>query len=65
MYVTLEPCLMCYNAILASRINKVYYCVERENKIELKTIKYKYNNEKLEEKGKKLLQNFFKNKRKK
>lgn len=32
IYVTLEPCIMCMNAIIKSRVAKLYYSV-RDNKI--------------------------------
>jgi len=61
LYVTLEPCEMCYGAIKHSRIKNVYFAVpknnKKNNKINIVNMK-NYNNEYI-----KLLQNFFKEKR--
>lgn len=68
LYITLEPCLMCYGAIVQSRIKKIYYLASNElygfhNFINSNSNKSKFilckNNAAIE-----LLQNFFKNKRK-
>lgn len=69
MYTTLEPCLMCYEAIIQSRIKKVYFFAENDlfgfhnhiknnDKINDMFIFIK-NDEYIE-----LLKKFFKNKRK-
>ncbi len=68
MYVTLEPCLMCYSAIKQSRVKEVYIGIKgNENK------NYAYSNYiqeddsfkyvEMGDKIKKLLKDFFKNKR--
>ncbi len=67
MYVTLKPCDICYNVIRSSRIEKVIYLVD---KLEFKK---DYNKTKLvrlvndieSKKYKKMLNNFFKEKRNK
>lgn len=69
MYVTVEPCLMCYGAIIQSRIEKVYIgCLQLDKKPssyrnyvkEDKIIDLSFiNNESV-----KLMQNFFSNLRK-
>ena len=61
MYVTLEPCLMCKNAIELSRIKKVYFSTTRNKKNNTITIYEKYN--KYEGKTTKIMQDFFNNKR--
>ena len=61
MYVTLEPCNMCMNAIELSRIKKVYYLTKKSKNIEIKNNKYEHikgKNESL-----KLIQTFFKKRR--
>lgn len=35
LYVTLEPCMMCYYAIAESRIEKVYYMIENDYNVTL------------------------------
>lgn len=61
LYVTLEPCQMCYGAISASRIKKVYYMVSKSDGIYNKTT---YKKIKLDNKEYlSLLQSFFKEKR--
>lgn len=61
LYVTLEPCEMCYGAIKHSRIKNVYYATsknkEQFNKINAINIK-NYNEEYIN-----ILQSFFKEKR--
>lgn len=76
MYVTLEPCPMCAGAILNSRINKVYIGATEPrsgatgSKINLFE-DYNYNHKVeyeigvLEEECRQIIQNFFKNLRKK
>ncbi len=59
MYVTLEPCTMCMSAIELSRIDKVYFLVEKDKEINLKKEKYnciKYKNDEYLN----LIQSFFK-----
>ena len=74
IYVTLEPCPMCAGAILNARIKNVFYAVpdvdsgghSRFNMFN-STLNHSTNciHEKdFEEENKKLIQNFFKNKRK-
>ncbi|MDD2434634.1 MAG: nucleoside deaminase [Bacilli bacterium] len=75
LYVTLEPCLMCFGAILESRIKKIVYATNSEkfgfvsstNNI-LKEIINNYNIEIVEglykKESQKLLSDFFKTKRK-
>lgn len=75
IYITKEPCLMCYGAILSSRIDKIYFGAY-DKKYGLEVQKYKELNEKgfnhkaeiqggiLEEECSSLLTNFFKVKRK-
>lgn len=73
IFVTLEPCLMCYGAILNSRIKKLYFGA-KDNKMEIdKSILISKNNSLnhnlqiegsiLEDKCSKLLKDFFKNAR--
>ena len=45
IYITLEPCLMCYGAILSSRIDKIYFGAY-DKKYGLEVEKYKELNEK-------------------
>lgn len=62
MYVTLEPCMMCFSAINQARIKKVYYALKQNKKNVLD-----YTEIKLFEGGEesqKLLNNFFITKRK-
>ena len=74
MYVTMEPCLMCAGALIQSRIKKVVYGTTNDrfgyiNSIE-NILNNKKNNHIVEIKGnilasesKKMVQDFFKNKR--
>ncbi len=61
IYVTLEPCEMCINAIKAARIKKIYFSTQKENKISNKVefINLKYIKKETTE----LLKSFFKSKR--
>lgn len=61
LYVTLEPCPMCMNAISQARIKKIYYCTERSKNNSIKEC----NKEKCDgtKESKELLHNFFKAKR--
>ena len=74
IYVTKEPCLMCFGAILNSRIKNLYYGVsdpKRGFKVQVVDDNYCFQHlEKiksgiLEENCKNILVDFFKNKRKK
>ncbi len=68
IYITMEPCLMCKNAISQARIKKIYYILDNNkykdtqnimnNKIEM--CKIDENSEKMSS----IMKNFFKNKRK-
>ena len=74
LYVTMEPCLMCCGAIMQSRIKKVVYGVKNEKFGYVSSIEKMLDNSKnnhivkvegniLENESKKLVQEFFKNKR--
>lgn len=69
LYTTVEPCMMCTGAIIQSRIKKIYYSIsnksfgELEN-YHLKNKKIFIQNNILNEESKKILQQFFKEKRK-
>lgn len=65
LYVTLQPCDMCVEVIKQSRINKVYYLIDKleYKKTYDKTIIKKYDDESIEELSseyKKKLSTFFK-----
>jgi len=73
IYVTKEPCIMCYGAILNSRIENLYYGVEdpklgfRVNIISLNPLNFHLKNIQsgvLDERCKSILKDFFINKRK-
>lgn len=72
MYITLQPCPMCSSAIKQSRISEVYYGVENiNNSISNKIFDNSDINNSVivekkicENKCKKIIQDFFKNKRK-
>ena len=74
MYITLEPCSMCAGAIVLSRINKIYIGTADEKTgacgSVLNLFDYKFNHQVKVEKGiletesKKILQDFFKELRK-
>ena len=75
MYVTLEPCTMCAGAIIQARLRKVYFGVPDEKTGAIGSVlnlfeDYKFNHKPefepgiLENKCKKLLQDFFKDLRK-
>ena len=73
IYVTKEPCIMCYGAILNSRIKNLYYGVEdpklgfRVNIVSLNSLNIHLKNIQsgvLDEKCKSILKDFFINKRK-
>jgi tRNA(adenine34) deaminase len=70
LYTTLEPCQMCENVIKESRISNVFYLIERNNnKNQYNKTNFKkltiFNNEteKFACEYKKIIGNFFKNKR--
>ena len=73
LFTSLEPCLMCSGAIINSRIKKIYYLtqskfISQEERDALNII-YKKNKVEIvqlndEKRSKKLLNNFFKEKRK-
>ena len=62
IYVTLEPCPMCLNAIKQAHIKKVIFLTKQEKQINYKDTELIYLN--INEKSKDMLRNFFKNKRK-
>ena len=66
LYVTLKPCGLCEKIIKESHIDKVYYLVDKPtNKKEYaKTQINKFQSNELEENYLKVLNTFFKNKRK-
>ena len=73
IYVTKEPCIMCYGAILNSRIENLYYGVEdsklgfRVNIVSISSLNIHLKNIQsgvLEQKCKGILKDFFINKRK-
>jgi len=73
LYVTVEPCLMCAGAIISSRIKRVVFGAYEEHTGALLSRIYAHNLENssievvggiLEEESKKLIQKFFKEKRK-
>ena len=74
MYITLEPCLMCYGAILLAKIGKVYIgCLSQKTGAIISNpakLKKEFCNHKpdiyypiMEQECKTLIENFFKNKR--
>jgi tRNA(adenine34) deaminase len=71
MYVTMEPCIMCFGAISQARIKQVYYYYNNPKfgceSSKVKSGGYKNVNLKLlrmkEEKYKEMIKNFFKDKR--
>lgn len=74
VYSTLEPCLMCISILMQARIKKLYYFIDDEKNGSVNSVikinEYKFSNnisiEKLQSHNyfKKILQKFFKNKRK-
>ncbi len=63
LYVTLEPCPMCLNAIAQARIKKIYYAATRDKIEHIKLPSKEQCDGTLE--SKKLLHEFFKSKRRK
>ena len=68
MFVTVEPCIMCYGAIIQSRI-KTVYVGSLQDKIKKSSYKHylseteiTISEELVNDESKKLMQNFFKNK---
>ena len=73
IYITKEPCIMCYGAILNSRIKNLYYGAEdpklgfKANLVDLSSLNIHLNNIQsgiLHEKCTAILKEFFQNKRK-
>ena len=73
IYVTKEPCIMCYGAILNSRVENLYYGVEdpelgfKVNLVNLNALNIHLKNIQsgvLDERCRRILKDFFKNKRK-
>lgn len=62
MYVTLEPCKMCKSAISLSRISKVIYSSDSNNKIKIDNNNY-FKYEKHKNITDNIIRMFFKNKR--
>lgn len=63
LYVTLEPCAMCKEAIKRARIKKVYYCI-KNTEYKLKETSYLESKNNIQKKEvEKLLIDFFKTKR--
>lgn len=62
LYTTLTPCEMCKSVIKESRIKKVYYILENDKKINKNTELIKIETKQKDE-FKKILSNFFKDKR--
>ena len=63
IYVTMEPCMMCCGAIEQSRISKVVYGAKNDNFGNLDKISIKNISQELEVECKKIVCDFFKNKR--
>ena len=63
LYVTMEPCMMCCGAIEQSRISRIIYGAKNENFGNLDKISNKNISQECEEECKKLICDFFKNKR--
>ena len=68
IYITMEPCLMCINAISQARIKKINYILENDKFKKIQnTMNEKININQIEDGQKQideLLKNFFKDKRK-
>lgn len=63
IYVTMEPCMMCCGAIEQSRISKIVYGAKNDNFGNLDKISIKNISQELEVECKKIVCDFFKNKR--
>ena len=66
LLTTLKPCNLCFEAIEASRIDKVYYLLDQNSSglyEPLKYVKFEVENNEYIDKYKKLFLNFFKNMR--
>ena len=67
MFVTMEPCLMCYGAIIKTNIKKVYYAISNDKFGFSKFINYmpkiEFEGGIYKEEVKIILNDFFKNKR--
>ena len=66
LLTTLKPCKLCFEAIEASRIDKVYYLLDQNSSRlyePLKYVKFEVENNEYIDKYKKLFLNFFKNMR--
>ena len=63
IYITMEPCMMCCGAIEQARISKVVYGVANENFGNIKNIHIKNISQECEKECRKLVSEFFKNKR--
>ena len=63
LYVTMEPCMMCCGAIEQSRISKIVYGTRNENFGNIDKINNKNISQMCEEECRKLICDFFKNKR--
>ena len=63
IYITMEPCMMCCGAIEQSRISKIVYGAKNENYGNIDKISIKNISQMCEEECKKMVQDFFKNKR--
>lgn len=67
MYITMEPCLMCYGAIVKTNIKKVYYAIANDKYGFSKFINYmpkiEFESGICKERVKIILNDFFKNKR--
>ena len=69
IYITMEPCLMCLNAISQARIKKIHYVLENKKYVEIQEkMNNKISKNKIDIYNKEidiLLKNFFKDKRNK
>ena len=63
IYITMEPCMMCCGAIEQSRMSKIVYGVKNENFGNINKISIKNISQICEEECKKIVQDFFKNRR--
>ena len=63
IYITMEPCMMCCGAIEQSRISKIVYGTANENFGNVKNIHIKNISQECETECRKLVTEFFKNKR--